>query len=1074
MILYNSDEENFDNCGFGILRDAYNVYIKRKINSIYELTFDYPKSGFLANNIDYFSIIKADGQLFRINDIKKTRTNYSITAQHIMYDLNNNFLEDVAPTNQNGNGALNWILERTVNPHNFTGFSNIQKVASARYVRKNVINALLGEGNAVVKRWGGEIDADNFQIKLLDRLGSDRGLILSLQKNITGLNITINISDLVTKIMPVGVDGLLLPEKYVESPLINNYPFQIIRILSVDSAKIDEEMQASEAYAIMRQACLEQFNAGIDKPKINVKIDFVELSKTEEYKKYMNMETVHLGDTVSAFLPEYNINTKLRVISTTKNVLKDKFEKIELGDELGNFAKQQISIIEDLKYVETENINLYNEAISAATQMLTRALGGYVVKTQSELFIMDTDDITTATKVWRWNLNGLGYSSSGINGPYSTAITQDGSIVADFITAGVMSVDRIQGLAGELASININLEGIQTDVRTVDGKYSSLNQRVDEIDSRISDIADITVSAESSYATVNLDNINQSEPIYVKVHPINANNNISYLYPNSGLYPHSSLYLKNRTLRFCNNTTGEIFDYVIPDDLLYYDAEHYDEFILSYDSQICQVNKKCKYNADGSVGLLSTERIDTYTYPAINLTDGDYTVSLLGYNYGYLQIKLMAQNIYTTQFSTRAEVNTKINQKANEIDLSVDTKLSNYSTTTEMNSAINIAQNSITSEVRETYSTKTQTANAKNEAISAAASDVDSKLQNYSTTTEMNAAITQKANEITSSVSQTYATKTTTNSLSSRIKQTAKTIELTTTDNSTSAGIVIKLKNEDGTQIDSKSANISMSGLVKFIDLSTSGSTEINGSNITTGVLKSNNYVSGSTGTKFSLTDGTIDSQNFKLDNQGNVSLKNGAKVIGGSGLRTNLQYCSVGKFQGYSWLGFDGESNGSYISYYKSDVSVEVDIPTNFTVVSAKLTLYHTPINWSYTDSNYQIQSVNGYSRNLKLYKASDTSNYQFNMMRFSEGKINPLYLSATEISNAFGASTYTPSNTSGNSIVKKETIDISSSLNSAGKHKLVVRTNDSVPSDEYTACAKTGMARIVVDVIGYMNYSS
>ena len=162
LVLYKSNEENFENCGLGILRDAYNAYINRKINSVYELTFAYPKNGFLAEHLQELMIVKADKQLFRIKDIKKNRDSLTITANHIFYDLNYNFLENVAPTNLNGNGALNWILERTQYKHRFTAFSDIQKVNSARYVRKNVVNAIIGEDNSVVKKWGGEIDVDNF------------------------------------------------------------------------------------------------------------------------------------------------------------------------------------------------------------------------------------------------------------------------------------------------------------------------------------------------------------------------------------------------------------------------------------------------------------------------------------------------------------------------------------------------------------------------------------------------------------------------------------------------------------------------------------------------------------------------------------------------------------------------------------------------------------------------------------------------------------------------------------------------------------------------------------------------
>lgn len=305
---------------------------------------------------------------------------------------------------------------------------------------------------------------------------------------------------------------------------------------------------------------------------------------------------------------------------------------------------------------------------------------------------------------------------------------------------------------------NQTIESVVSQTTEQNEKIAKVTQTVEELNSKISDIADITISAEDTDAKVELDNINQSEPIRIVVRAIGED--ISYLYPRDNLFPSDDLYLKNRIIRFENKTTGEIFDYELPDDLLYYGGNYYDEFILDYDGQSCVVNKNVAYNPDGTKYLLRRTEIINYEFPtgdkAINLTDGDYVVSLPGYSNAYLFVRLMAQNIYTTQFATRAELNSEISQTARDITLRV---------------------------------------------------------------------------------SETYATKETTNSLSTRIKQTAKTIDLTATDNKTSAGITIKLKNEDGTQIDSKTANITMSGLVKFTDLSGKGTTEINGANITTGTL---------------------------------------------------------------------------------------------------------------------------------------------------------------------------------------------------------------------------------------------
>jgi len=233
---------------------------------------------------------------------------------------------------------------------------------------------------------------------------------------------------------------------------------------------------------------------------------------------------------------------------------------------------------------------------------------------------------------------------------------------------------------------NQTIKSVVSQTEKQNQKISEITQTVDEVNSKIKDIADITITGESNYAIVELDNINQSEPITIKIRPLGEN--VSYLYLNDNLFPSDNLYFKDRTLRFTNKTTGEVFDYELPNDLLYYDENNYDEFILEYDSQTVFINKKVGYNADGTTHILDNPYTIEYPYPKIELTDGDYIVDLLGYDNAYLFVRLMAQNIYTTQFATRAEVNSEISHTANKINSEINQKLSNYSTTTEMNNKI--------------------------------------------------------------------------------------------------------------------------------------------------------------------------------------------------------------------------------------------------------------------------------------------------------------------------------------------------------------------------------------------------
>lgn len=240
------------------------------------------------------------------------------------------------------------------------------------------------------------------------------------------------------------------------------------------------------------------------------------------------------------------------------------------------------------------------------------------------------------------------------------------------------------------------IESVVTNVNTQNNKISQITQTVDELNQKIQDIADITIAGETTQASMILNGINESEPISVNIHPIGTN--ISYLYPRDNLYPRDDLFMPDRKVRFIRTyeeegvTKTENIDYILPDDLLYYDSNNYDEFILNYDTQTCQVRKKCKYNADGTVGLLTNEVVTDYPYPYIYLENGDYEIQLLGYNIGYLAVRLMAQNIYTSQFATKVEVSSEISQTAQEINLEVSKKVGNDEVISKINQSAEAIQ----------------------------------------------------------------------------------------------------------------------------------------------------------------------------------------------------------------------------------------------------------------------------------------------------------------------------------------------------------------------------------------------
>ena len=289
------------------------------------------------------------------------------------------------------------------------------------------------------------------------------------------------------------------------------------------------------------------------------------------------------------------------------------------------------------------------------------------------------------------------FETTGESDNQRTYLNQNNSAIQNAITE--ITVDRAKKEITSVISQTIDRDNPDS----MSNKLSKVSQTVHELNSKISDIADITTSLESNSAKLQFEDVNQSEPIRVVIHPIGVN--IAKLHPHTNLKPKAGLKMTTRILRFQNTTTNETFDYEIPDDLLYYDSENYDEFILDYESLSCVINKKCKWNNDGTVGLLPSERTVEYEFPHIELTEGDYTVSLIKYSNGYLFARMMMKNYYTAQFATRAELHSDIKQTVDNINLSVGKKLKGYSTTTEMNSAIDVKANAITKNVSQTYVT---------------------------------------------------------------------------------------------------------------------------------------------------------------------------------------------------------------------------------------------------------------------------------------------------------------------------------------------------------------------------------
>lgn len=513
VILFEKTEKNFNTRGLGILTDIVNPVITEMINGIYDMSFFYPINGKLYNEITHERIVYAKGpknyQAFRINSIEKSDLENGITvhAFHISYDLAGNFIEDTFIQNKGGDGAINQLLAKTTTPHNFTGTSNIQETFNSRIVRENVLNILIGTAeNSFLNRAGGQFERDNFRLNWLEQIGKDRGVKIKYRKNLTGLTFKVDYSNVITRIMPQGFDALFLPEKYIDSPLIHQYSNVKIKNVKFDRIK-SKKLNPNDKDAINHEEAIrslrvqsKEYIEKLDKPAITADVSFIDLSQTEEYKQYKQLETIYIGDIVTVIHEPLGVELKKQMTSYQYDPILDSYIFMTLGDEKDfisgsvNSGTMALNKVEELKReLDTSVLEKYKEV---ATDLINSGFGGYTRYYKDRMLVMDTDDESTATKVWQFNKNGVGYSKTGVQGPYVYAWTIDGVFNADFIGANSITANKLSADVGQSLDLSSNVS-INSLVNT------TINQQ----------LTDITIGAR---------NFAQNSKIFAKTFWINS------------------------------------------------------------------------------------------------------------------------------------------------------------------------------------------------------------------------------------------------------------------------------------------------------------------------------------------------------------------------------------------------------------------------------------------------------------------------------------------------------------------------------------------------------------------------
>lgn len=279
-------------------------------------------------------------QLFRIYETQKDDETVTAYAFPVFFDSkDDHILLDVRPTGKNGQEALDILCAAS----KYRGTSDITTGSTAYYVRRNLMEAINGDiDQSFINRWGGEILYDNYQVIINQRVGGDYGVRAEFGYNLEGIEEHVDMSEVVTRIIPVAYNGYTLEggSPWVDSPRINKYAKIYTKELSFDDVKMIEDASEDEEGCLtldelrrkLVSKCNEQFAQGVDLPKISYDVNMVPLEGTEEYKGYEILEKVGLGDIVHCRHRGLDIETNARAISIKYDCIDKRNLEIVLGD----------------------------------------------------------------------------------------------------------------------------------------------------------------------------------------------------------------------------------------------------------------------------------------------------------------------------------------------------------------------------------------------------------------------------------------------------------------------------------------------------------------------------------------------------------------------------------------------------------------------------------------------------------------------------------------------------------------------------------------------------------------------
>ena len=488
--LFSSNDKVFTSNG-DIVINPFKAKVHKEDNGDYCLNLE--ASIKYADYLVTGKIIVADtpqgAQAFRITNLTKKSNKISLKAWHVFYDSENYLIQDSYVVDMNCNNALDHLNRATEPSSEFTTISDVSTVDSYRCVRKSLYEAI----QTVIERWGGHLVRDNFNIKIMSNIGVDNGVTVRYAKNLKELTCEENWDNVVTKLLPVGKDGILLNDLDASQSIymVSDKQWEIPFTKTVSFEQNDIEQDNYQDETSYKQALIDNLKKQAREyleencvPQVN-------------YTMKANLEKItDIGDTVEVIDERLKVNLMTNVISFEYDCILKKYTEIEFGNfkkSLSGFANSVISSTTQLTKDEVnKNIPIISDTV---TQNITGSFSrSYVQYDGTKILILDSIPLETAKNVILINNNGIAFSNSGISGTFNSAWSIDGTLnmqainvinlICDMIKGGTLKLGTALNQSGKIELYNeanklictLDKNGII--MYATNGGYVVLNQNV--------------------------------------------------------------------------------------------------------------------------------------------------------------------------------------------------------------------------------------------------------------------------------------------------------------------------------------------------------------------------------------------------------------------------------------------------------------------------------------------------------------------------------------------------------------------------------------------------------------------